>query len=224
MLDFLDCNVVVGKIKTPMPGGILDAERLLAEMDRYGIREALVYHALAKRNAPERGNALAAEAASRSERLHPCWFLLPPGTDETPPLEQLAAAMQASRVRAVRMAPDAGNHTFSLSKVVCGELLGWLAAAHVPLFLEQQCVSWVDIDNILETYSGLPLVLTDASYRINRDLYPRLKACEDLYVETSGLEQHCELQDMCERFGAGRLLFGSRMPYLCAGAARHAPF
>lgn len=62
----------------------------------------------------------------------------------------------------------------------------------------------------------------NVSYRINRDLYPRLKAYPHLYVETSGFEQHCGIQDVYERFGADRLLFGSRMPYFCAGASRHA--
>jgi hypothetical protein len=113
--DFFDCNVALGKIKTPMPGGVLDAPRLLSEMDRYGIREALFYHALAKRNAPMRGNALAAEAAQGCDRLHCCWLLLPPGTDETPPLETLPAAMRQAGVRAVRMAPDANTHMFSLA-------------------------------------------------------------------------------------------------------------
>jgi len=68
----------------------------------------------------------------------------------------------------------------------------------------------------------LRLVLLNVSYRINRDLYPRLKAYRHLYVETSGLEQHCGIQDVCERFGPERMLFGSRMPFFCAGASRHA--
>jgi predicted TIM-barrel fold metal-dependent hydrolase len=222
MLDFFDGNVILGKIKTPMPGGILDAARLLAEMDRYGIREAMFYHAFAKRNDPMRGNRLAAAAASCSERLHPCWILLPPGTDETPPLETLTEQMRAARVRAVRIAPDAGNHLFTLAKMVCGELFQWLVRLRLPLLVELGPVPWDAIDGLMETYPGLRLVLVDVNYRANRDLYPRLNAYETLYVETSGLEQHCGIQDVCERFGPERLLFGSRLPLMCPGAARHA--
>ena len=71
-------------------------------------------------------------------------------------------------------------------------------------------------------YPELRLVLTDFAYRINRDLYPRLAAYNHLYVETSGLQQHAGIQDVCERFGPERLLFGSRLPTFCAGAAIHA--
>jgi len=222
MLNFFDGNVVIGKLKTPMPGGVLDTNRLLAEMDRYGIRESLFYHALAKRNAPARGNALAAKAAAASERLHACWLLLPTHCGELSPLEILTSEMREADVRAARIAPDTANHAFSLSKVVCGDLFAWLAQTRIPLFVELGPVSWESIDDLMEGYAGLRLVLVDINYRANRDLYPRLKVYEGLYVETSGLEQHCGIQDVCERFGPGRLLFGSRLPLMCPGAARHA--
>lgn len=221
-MDFFDCNVALGKPKIPMPGGVLDATGLLAEMDRCGIREALVYHLFAKRNAPVRGNLLTDEAVSISNRLHPCWVLLPPGTDEMPPLETLTEQMRAANVRAVRIAPDAGTHMFSLARVVCGEMFDWLARTRIPVFVEQNSILWGDVDMLMESYAGLRLVLADVSYRINRDLYPRLRAYNDLYVETSGLEQHCGIQDLCERFGSERILFGSRLPLMCAGAAKHA--
>jgi len=222
MHDFFDCNVVIGKLKTPMPGGVLDAPRLLAEMDRYGIHDSLFYHAVAKRNAPWRGNDLAARAAATSDRLHACWFVLPTHCGEMPPLEDLEGQMQRADVRAVRIAPDAANHQFSLSKIVCGDLFDWLAKKRIPLFAELGPVSWDNVDMLMETHPGLRLVLVDVSYRVNRDLYPRLKAYDCLYIETSGLEQHCGIQDVCERFGSGGLLFGSRLPLMCPGAARHA--
>jgi hypothetical protein len=222
MHDFFDCNVVIGKLKTPMPGGVLDAPRLLAEMDRYGIHDSLFYHAVAKRNAPWRGNELAARAAATSDRLHACWFVLPTHCGEIPPLEDLEGQMQRAEVRAARIAPDAANHQFSLSKIVCGDLFDWLARKRIPLFAELGPVSWDNVDMLMETHPGLRLVLVDVSYRVNRDLYPRLKAYDHLYIETSGLEQHCGIQDVCERFGSGRLLFGSRLPLMCPGAARHA--
>lgn len=222
MPDFFDCNVVLGKVKKPMPGGILDAPKLLAEMDRYGIREALFYHAFAKRHAPGPGNALAAEAAAPSDRLHACWLLAPPGTDETPPLEALGASMEAAGVRAVRLAPDANSHQFTLAEVVCGDLFAWLAERRVPVFIDQGSVSWETLDAVVEAHPELRIVLTDVSYRINRDLYPRLRAYAHLYVETSGFQQHCGIEDVCDRFGPERLLFGSRLPLLCAGPAKHA--
>lgn len=221
VLDFFDCNVVLGKVQKPAPGGTLDAESLLAEMDRYGIREALVYHAFARRNAPVRGNRLASEAAATSPRLHPCWMVLPTGTDEMPSFDETGEGMRRDGVRAVRIAPDANGHMFSLAEVVCGDLFDWLEASRLPVFVEQTAVDWRDVDRIAERHPDLPLVLIDITYRINRDLYPRLKAFSNLYVEISYLQQHRGIEDVCERFGPERLLFGSKIPILCPGSARH---
>ncbi len=77
MLEFFDCNVTLGKVHAPMPSGVLDAAKLVAEMDRYGVHEALCCHALARRHFPPSGNALASEPAAQSERLHACRLVLP---------------------------------------------------------------------------------------------------------------------------------------------------
>ena len=221
-MNFFDCNVTIGKIPKPTPGGVLDAAKLLAEMDRYGIEEALLCHAFARRYTPGPGNALAVEAAAQSDRLHACWYVLPPATGETLPLTELAEAMCKAGVRAVRIAPNAEAHGFTLAKVVCGDLFDWLARMRVPLFVEQTALPWRDLDEIMEGYPDLRLVLTNVGYRIDRDLYPRLAAYPGLHVETSGLEQHCGIEELCNRFGYDRLLFGSRLPLMCAGAAIHA--
>jgi predicted TIM-barrel fold metal-dependent hydrolase len=221
VLNFFDCNVILGRLHKPTPGGNLDAEKLLREMDRYGIREALVYHILARRSAPVRGNRLASEAAATSDRLHACWVVLPPATGELPPLEELEAQMTEAGVRAVRMFPDPAGHLFSLSNTVCGKLFAWMEARRLPLFLEQTTVPWRDLDELLSRHPGLPVVLVDITYRINRELYPLLKTYPQLSVEISYLQQHRGIEDICERFGSERLLFGSKIPYLCPGSARH---
>lgn len=205
-----------------MPGGSLDADRLLAEMDRYGIEETLVHHALSLRNSPVRGNELLIKDCSKSPRLHPCWILLPSATREFPDWDTLLDQMRQADVRAVRIAPGADYHLYSLSTVVCGDFFRWLEVHRLPLFATLGPVSWADVDSIMEGYPELRFVLLEFGYRVNRELYPRLKAYKNLYLETSGLEQHCGILEITEQFGAERMLFGSRLPYFCAGAAIHA--
>ena len=114
-MDFFDCNVILGKVHKPTPGGILDAATLLREMDRYGIAESLVYDVFARRSAPVRGNRLTSEAAAISPRLHPCWVMMPPSTNELPSLDDLAKQMMQANVKAVRLFPDANGQMFSLT-------------------------------------------------------------------------------------------------------------
>ena len=65
----------------------------------------------------------------------------------------------------------------------------------------------------------LRLVLTNVTFRIDRNLYPLLSRCENLWVETSGYKPFCGLTEICRDFGAHRLLFGSGMPVSsCASA------
>ena len=97
----------------------------------------------------------------------------------------------------------------------------WLEAHKIPLFIEQVPLSWTDLDWMAGAFPGMPIVLLDVTYRINRDLYPRLNAYPNLHVEISYLQQHRGIEDVCERFGPSRLLFGSKIPYLCPGSARH---
>jgi hypothetical protein len=221
VFDFFDCNVILGKVHKPGPGGILDAPRLLAEMDRYGIRESLVYHVFARRSAPVRGNELCLQEAAASPRLHPCWVLLPTATGELPSLDELSGRMKKANVRAVRLFPDSLGQMFSLADVVSGELLSWLEVRRIPVFLEQTTLAWRDLDDILERHPNLPVVLLDITYRINREVYPRLKAYPSLAIEISYLQQHRGIEDFCDRFGPRRLVFGSKIPVLCPGSARH---
>jgi predicted TIM-barrel fold metal-dependent hydrolase len=61
--------------------------------------------------------------------------------------------------------------------------------------------------------------LTNLHYNCARNLYPLLAKFENLYVETIGFKVYGGIEDVCEKFGAGRLLFGTGAPkYAGSGA------
>jgi predicted TIM-barrel fold metal-dependent hydrolase len=62
-------------------------------------------------------------------------------------------------------------------------------------------------------------VLVDVQGRNNRNLYPLLAKLPNLYIETAGLNVHHGIEDVCRRFGAERLLFGSGYPIRSMGGA-----
>ncbi|MBM3459064.1 MAG: hypothetical protein FJX77_11105, partial [Armatimonadetes bacterium] len=85
------------------PEGVTVPE-LLRELDREGIAEALVYHAMAVDGHPWEGNRRLMAEIQGQPRLHPCWVLLPT-TGEMPAPRELVAQMRQEGVRAARLCP-----------------------------------------------------------------------------------------------------------------------
>src|SRR5688572_28948638 len=100
MNALFDCKCLLGRrsIHTPL-GMPATADELLAEMDRLGIAEALVYHGMALDGHPYEGNQRLLREIAAHPRLHPCWVLLPTA-GEMPPPGELVAQMRARGVRA----------------------------------------------------------------------------------------------------------------------------
>lgn len=217
--SFFDCNCALGYPAVPQPGSFFTAEELEQELDYFGIDRALVYHTDARDIHVAEGNQrLLAEIAGR-DRLVPCWVVVPHFTGETPPPEELVADMRRQGVRAVRVFPAHGVQNWSLSDWSAGPLLSALAAGRVPLLVSFDQVGWDTVYRLGSTYPGLPLIITEVRYEEWRHLFPLLEQLPNLHVELSWLVVHYGLEAAVARFGAGRFLFGSRMPVFSAGPA-----
>ena len=106
VIQWFDGNCGVGQRMTPGPLEWYHPAGLTAELERIGIGKALVYHFFAKEASPQIGNQrLMEEIIPQSPSLHPCWVLLPEGTKEMEPIEQIVARMSEARVGAARMFP-----------------------------------------------------------------------------------------------------------------------
>ena len=126
-MDIFDMNCMLGPTRTDREPCFRTPEALLAEMDRVGIAEALVYASHAAMGHPADANAWVVEATRAHPRLHPCWAVLPPGTGELPEPEELVAQMRAQGVRAARMFPAV--HGFPLLERILRPLLEALSGA-----------------------------------------------------------------------------------------------
>ncbi|OPZ90670.1 MAG: Amidohydrolase [candidate division TA06 bacterium ADurb.Bin417] len=143
-------------------------------------------------------------------------MLLPFATGEFKP-EELAGAVRAKRIRAVRLFPV--EHRYTLADWNCASLFDFLAEYRLPTFLELNQADWNEAARILGRYPGLPLVIAATGYRHGRILYPLLEKFSNLYLETSAYVTYEGIEDICRRFGSGRLLFGSRAPFMDLGGA-----
>jgi hypothetical protein len=208
MLVF-DANCAVGPWPTEKPR-YETVEGLLAEMERLGIQRALVSHTLARTYDPVQGNQILMDEIAGHEALLPCWTLLPPACGEMAPPDELLAEMAQAGVRAARFYPR--EHSYPLAEWQCGELFEALDRRRYVVLLDLAQASWGEIERICRTYSRLALVVTRVGYRELRPLFALLSAHSNLYCDLSNLSTYLGIEEILDRFGSERLLFGTGLP------------
>ncbi len=218
-LNFLDCNCSIGRVGHPLLLDIPDVAGLKREMAAAGVDRALVYHTVARFGDPVTGNSMLMREIAGDPALDPVWVVLPPHTGEMPGPEKLVKDLRRGGVKAVRMYPGRPRHGFSLSAWCAGEVLEALAAARIPLMLDLEDVTWDEVFALLDGFKGLPLIITNCSYRHTRFLYPLLGKFGTLFVEMSRFLGAGAIEDLVGRFGARPLLFGTNMPAYTGTAA-----
>jgi predicted TIM-barrel fold metal-dependent hydrolase len=214
--ELFDANVLLGPQGQRPPGAPEDVPALLATMDAYGIVRGLVTHTIAKGHDPVTGNARLMAEGRGQDRLAACWVVLPAATGEVPPEPEQVDQLLKSGARAARLCPVA--HRLSLESWEVDRLLGALAERHVPLLLDFDNRHWSEprpwrfIEGCCRTYPRLPVVLLREAQANFRTLFALMDRCSNLIVETSYLQGHDAINLMVERWGAGRLVFGTGMP------------
>jgi hypothetical protein len=218
-LHYFDANCMVGRPAYPHYLDLPDSTSLLGEMDRAGVDEALVYHVMARDADPPLGNRLLMDEIHDEPRLHPCWILLPQHTEEMPPPDILLKEMEKNDVRAARLYPTKDFHSFSMADWSVGSLLSALEDAKVPVIMDIEIVWWETIHTVMERHPKLRVIANSVSYRHNRFSYPLFEKYEHLYVEMSRYMGAGTIEQVCRKYGASHILFGSNMPQYTASAA-----
>lgn len=220
-MQLFDANVQVGRFRQMTAGYPFRKQDLLADMDRFGIAEALVLDSLCREVHPSPGNARVLKLTVGEPRLHPCWALLPPRAGEIGPLDTLLDRMAAAGVRAVKLFP--GHYTFSLQEWCVGELLGVLEEGRVPTFIDcnktfvsgwpPDDTDWEAVVQLCAAHPDLPVIISESRFRAaNRMIYEVLETCPNLRLELSGFWVHRGIEFVCREFGAERLMFGTKWP------------
>ena len=200
------------------------AERLLAEMDHFGIHEALVIDTLSNTTDPMAGNARILERTAGHPRLHPAWVGLGTHSHELPPPAELVSRMHELGVGALFL--FYGQFDTRLEPWAIDDLLAELEKARVPLFLSPKealnqsgKTDWNNVVRICRQFPELPVIVTE--YRIygdQRALYGALAASPNLKVDISALWLHKRIEFICRTFGAERLVWGSQLPERTPGS------
>lgn len=218
-LAFFDSNCSFGMRRVVAPGSFYAVEDLIHRMAHYGIQNALVHNSLAREYHPSLGNQKLMQEIAGHGNLHPAWVVLPHHTGEFPEPEALVQEMRSNGIRAVRMFPDVDDHNYSFAEWNCGELFSVLEKHAIPLLIHSAQLPWDRLYTLCNCHPDLEIILTEVNYRSNRNVYPLLQEFQNLYIETSMYKVNDGIAQICARFGARRLVFGSGMPVYSGAAA-----
>ena len=198
-----DANVRVGDL-SDQPAPCRDRAALLAEMDRHGVQQAVIYHALTEEVSPVEGNLLLEAWLGDDDRLVPQWSVLPTAAS----LAQVQALHGQRRVSSVRL-HDTRAAGLPFRPWAYDPLLAWLNAQRIPVWIP---LPSADADELVTTLQGHPdlvTVLVGAHYAHHLQVRPLLTRLPNANLELSRYEPIGEIEALRDEFGAQRLVYGS---------------
>ncbi|MCY3789612.1 MAG: hypothetical protein OXH63_12580 [Gemmatimonadetes bacterium] len=205
-----DANIGVGHCHD-RPSPFADVAGLRAEMQRHGVERGLIYHLQGETLSAIEGNE--ALRAWLGNGLVPQW-VAGPSADS---LAQLRALHAAGEVSSVRL------HNTEASRVpfadwIYGELLAWLAAERIPLWISLADTPVAEVMETLRRFPDLQVVLLGAHYVHSLALRPLLRALPQAAMELSRFENLGGIESLIGEFGVERFLYGSYYPRYAMGS------
>ena len=232
-ITFFDANACFGRAVWHTPGAPYDKKSLIDALDHFRIGRAMVYHAQARDLENLRGNELLIDELENEPR-----FSFQAVFNSSPYRDGLSAEDQAEQIvnqgfKSVRVFPL--MHGVSLTSRESMSALEVLEAAGLPLFIdydqiyyntmqlgqhEQRAVNLDEVLSLARQFPGLTIVPVGINYNHLSKLYRVFDSVGNVLVETSLFQGLNCFSYVCQRWGAERLIFGSGMPTVSAGAAR----
>ncbi len=215
---FFDANCRVGDTTNALWP---DVTELLGEMDLYGVTAALVRHG----NLDE-GSALFTNAElarmlkeDRTGRLTGVWCILPEQCGELPPLDEFFACMADNRIGALTLQPFA--HRWVPCRLTIGKLMDAAAERRIPILLNAFAQKWNELYAFLGEFPDNICIYVErcGKWGTDRCIRPLLEHYKHFYFETAGYWVPEGIRDLAERYGAGRILYGSNFPQFNQGSS-----
>jgi predicted TIM-barrel fold metal-dependent hydrolase len=204
------CWIGVGRRDSLRP--VVTLDQTLQQLARYGIRRAVVAHALARDYDSATGNRLLLDAIADRESLWGAAVLTPDDADEVAFRKSLQTLI-AGKVRMMRVFPR--SHNWSLSEWCCGPWLSVLEKMRVPLAVWQTETTWDDVAAVCRNHPLLPVIVEGPNRKLlyhNRTYYRLFERFPNFHLEIHNLVGYLGLDDVVRRFGSGRLIFGTYFP------------
>lgn len=217
-LKFFDCNCRIGIDHAHLPG----AAELLADMDRYGIEQALVHHNALAWGAEVTNRDIAKMLEADTEkRLTGVWSLLPDSCDELGNLDDFFKNMAKNRIKALTLDPF--NHRYLPRRIVIGKIMDAAKERKIPVLLNAFTTRahWDDLYDFLAEFPENIFIYAESSgiWGHDRVFRPLLETYENFYFDTARYWVPEGIHALVEKYGSDRILFGSGFPFLAVGGS-----
>jgi len=210
MISFFDANCMYGNRSVVREGSVVTESEYEELYKRARIDKVLTYHSDAVSTDLIAGNELVSELQRKNNRYIAQWCVMPNITGEFFSCDKLISKMREKSVKSIRIFPSALS--FSVMPYSCGELFAELEKYRIPIFVDHSQVTYPELYQVLVTYPDMPVVVCGAGYRTERQIYPLVFRCPNLYIETSLFVANNSIEMFVDRFGAERLIFGTGVP------------
>lgn len=187
------------------------ADELISEMDRVGIERAVVWHRAQYDHDATVGNKKLIESIKGHEsRLIPSWTILPDITDREYAPNIFFDNMKKNGVRALRAYPE--QDRYFLCDVTMGEQLSLISEMKIPLYLSPM-FGFEMIYKVLSEFPELTVIMSNIGWWPSaRFVWPLIQRYPNFYFETGDFSQLRGIEEVCEKFGSERMLYGSNFP------------
>jgi hypothetical protein len=220
---YFDACAMIGK-STQRRSTFSSVDDLLAQMASFGIAKALVSHSISFIYDFREGDEILVGEIAGHAKLTPCYTVIPFTTGEMPGPAFWDGRLAETGPFAFKIYPR--THVFMLRSLAEGDLFSYVEERKIPLFVEIDEIDYVDLWSVCSDHPKLRLIIGNRGthslfgiYREFRRIYEFLERFEDVALETSFLIGFRGIEDICDRYGAERLVYGSRMPSLEPGSS-----
>ena len=206
----IDANIGIGH-RHDRPSPIAAPDELLQEMERHGVDRANVYHLHGESISALVANEELVQMVDDNSAFTLQWV----GGPNEENLHQLMDLHAAEDLASVRLNNMESHNPFV--HWLYGDLLEWLQAEQIPLWVSLADANPIDAIETLHRYPDLVTVLVGAHYSHSLFVLPLLRTLPNAHLELSRYEVLGELERLIAEFGAHRLIYGSFYPRYAMG-------
>jgi predicted TIM-barrel fold metal-dependent hydrolase len=220
LIEYVDAFLPVGRINRAAVQSPREFSDALKIMDDYFVKEALVYSTVAL-NDPELNNITTGEY--ENPRVHKIWAFDPAYVVRESPEQFLQRALK-NKAKAIMANPLMRDWRVDRSPRFL-ELAQLLEKRKIPLLLVhrawdsgQDVIDWYQMIDFCNRFPNLPVITWEWRSRANRPLFDALSQADNLKLSLSSIWQSQMVRQICEAFGAKRLIFSLGLPFLNPGS------